>query len=326
MLGENSQAFKNGLLQNPAILEGSFSSYLPTSSNRSTTVFFPDAVVDNDKGIVSQFWTVDENYPDVFGMKVKEGRFFSKDFATDSAAFVINETAAKLFGFEQIEGAVLGAFDEIPDELERFNVIGIIEDFNFESLKSEIDPIVMRLGNSTGLLSLKLNSSNYKALIGDVQSKWDELAPGQPFEYTFLDDRFTNMYKAETKLGSIFTVFAVLAILIACLGLFGLAAFTAQKKTKEVGIRKVLGASLFQLIYLMSKEISVLVLISFVLASALGYYGVDWWMQDFTYRPSISLASFLMAGSSAFLIALLTMSYQSIKVARANPVKALRNE
>lgn len=326
MLGENSQAFKNELLLNPAILEASFSSFLPTSSNRSSTVFFPDAVVDKDKGIVSQFWTVDDNYLDVFGMKVKEGRFFSKEFATDSTAFVINETAAKLFGFEQIEGAVLGAFDEIPDDLERFNVIGIIEDFNFESLKSEIDPVVMRLGNSTGLLSLKLNASNYKALIGDVQSKWDELAPGQPFEYTFLDDRFTNMYKAETKLGSIFTVFAVLAILIACLGLFGLAAFTAQKKTKEVGIRKVLGASLFQLIYLMSKEISMLVLISFVLASALGYYGVDWWMQDFTYRPSISMASFLMAGTSAFLIALLTMSYQSIKVARANPVKALRNE
>jgi putative ABC transport system permease protein len=326
MLADNGQAFKNAVLQNPAILDASFSSFLPTSSNRSSTVFFPDAVVDNDKGIVSQFWTVDENYIDVFSMKVKEGRFFSKEFKTDSTAFVINETAARLFGFNQLDGAILGAFDENPDDLDRFNVIGIIEDFNFESLKSEIEPMVIRLGNSTGLLSLKLNAGNYKSVLGEVESKWDEMAPGQPFEYTFLDDRFTNMYTAETKLGSIFTVFAALAIIIACLGLFGLAAFTAQKKTKEVGIRKILGASILQLIYLMSKEISVLVLISFVLASALGYYGVDWWMQDFTYRPSISISSFLMAGGSAFFIALLTMSYQSIKVARANPVKALRNE
>ena len=134
------------------------------------------------------------------------------------------------------------------------------------------------------------------------------------------------MYTAESKLGEIFTVFAALAIVIACLGLFGLAAFTAQKKTKEVGIRKVLGASVIQLVYLMSKEISILVFISFVLASALGYWGVNWWMQDFTYRPPISLLSFVLAGVSAFAIALLTMSYQSIKVARANPVKSLRSE
>ena len=134
------------------------------------------------------------------------------------------------------------------------------------------------------------------------------------------------MYKAESKLGEIFTVFAALAIVIACLGLFGLAAFTAQKKTKEVGIRKVLGASVIQLVYLMSKEISILVFISFVLASALGYWGVNWWMQDFTYRPPINLLAFVLAGVSAFVIALLTMSYQSIKVARANPVKSLRSE
>jgi putative ABC transport system permease protein len=326
MLRDNKQAFKNAMLQNPDVVNASFSSFLPTSSNRSSTVFFPDAVVDKDKGIVSQIWTVDEGYPDVFGMKIKKGRFFSKEYGTDSTALVINETAARLFGFEELNGAVLGTYDESPEKLNRYNVIGVIEDFNFESLKNEIEPMVIRLGNSTGLLSLKLNSGDYKALLKETEAKWDEFAPGQPFEFTFLDDRFNNMYTAETKLGNIFTVFAVLAIVIACLGLFGLAAFTAQKKTKEVGIRKVLGATLPQLIYLMSKEISILVLISFVLASALGYYGVNWWMQDFTYRPSISIMAFALAGLSAFAIALLTMSYQSIKVARANPVKALRNE
>lgn len=134
------------------------------------------------------------------------------------------------------------------------------------------------------------------------------------------------MYEAETKLGDIFMVFAVLAIVIACLGLFGLAAFTAEQKTKEVGIRKVLGASLGQLLYLMSREISILIIISFVLASALGYWGVNWWMQDFEYHPEVNPLIFIVAGLGAFLVALLTMSYQSIKVATANPVKALRNE
>ncbi|MFT6829070.1 MAG: putative ABC transport system permease protein, partial [Roseivirga sp.] len=161
MLRDNKQAYKNAMLQNPDVLNASFSSFLPTSSNRSSTVFFPDAVVDKDKGIVSQSWTVDEDYPDVFGMKIKKGRFFSKEYGTDSTAFVINETAARLFDFDELEGAVLGTFDESPEKLDRYNVIGVIEDFNFESLKNEIEPMVIRLGNSTGLLSLKLNSGDY---------------------------------------------------------------------------------------------------------------------------------------------------------------------
>ncbi|WP_339695989.1 ABC transporter permease [uncultured Roseivirga sp.] len=326
MLGDNSDAFRNMVLQNPEVEQASFSSYLPTSSSRSSTVFFPDGVIDKDRGMVCQNWRVDENYLNVFGMKMKQGRFFSKEYGTDSTAMVINETAAKNLGIEEIDGRIIGTFGDNAEVLDRYNVIGIIEDFNFESLKSEIEPMIMRLGKTTGYLSVKLNANDFKKQVKNVEIKWDEMAPGQPFEYSFLDDRFTNMYKAESKLGEIFTVFAALAIVIACLGLFGLAAFTAQKKTKEVGIRKVLGASVIQLVYLMSKEISILVFISFVLASALGYWGVNWWMQDFTYRPPINLLAFVLAGVSAFVIALLTMSYQSIKVARANPVKSLRSE
>ena len=326
MLEGNLDAYRNAMLQSPDVVEASFSSYLPTSSSRSSNVFFPDAIVDKDRGVVTQNWVVDESYRGVFGMKMKQGRFFSKEFSTDSTAIVINETAAKSFGIEEIEGRVIGTFGNDPEVLDRYNVIGIIEDFNFASLKSEIDPVIMVLGRTTGFLSVKLNSDNFRKQIDYAKAQWNEMAPGQPFEYSFLDDRFTKMYTAESKLGEIFTVFAVLAIVIACLGLFGLAAFTAQKKTKEVGIRKVLGASIVQLVYFMSKEISILVLISFVLASALGYWGVNWWMQDFTYRPPINLFVFLLAGLSAFVIALLTMSYQSIKVARANPVNSLRSE
>jgi putative ABC transport system permease protein len=326
MLRENREAFRNAVLESPEVRNASFSGFLPTSSNRSSTVFFPDAVIDQERGVVSQNWRVDYEYLDVFGLELADGRFFSKEYGTDSLAMVINETAAKLFGITSLEGAIIGDFNDDASALERYTVIGIVEDFHFESLRDEIGPVIMRLGNSTGYMSMRLNAEDYEATMNRVETSWDELAPGQPFEYSFLDDRFTNMYEAESKLGDIFSVFAGLAIIIACLGLFGLAAFTAQQKTKEVGIRKVLGASMVQLIYLMSREVSVLILISFVVASALGWLGVNWWLQTFTYRPPVNIGIFLLAGLGAFLIALLTMSYQSVKVAVANPVKALRNE
>lgn len=326
MLRDNTQAFRNALLQNSEIENVAYSSFLPTTSSRSNTVFFPDAVIDQEKGVLSQNWSVDYEYLDVFGLEISDGRFFSKEYVTDSTAMVINETAAKMFGIENLEGAVIGDFNDDASGLDRYTVVGIVKDFHFESLKDKIRPVIMRLGNSTGLASLKVNSGNMQATMDRVETSWNEMAPGQPFEYSFLDDRFTNMYQAESKLGNIFSVFAGLAIVIACLGLFGLAAFTAQQKTKEVGIRKVLGASMVQLIYLMSREVSILIMISFVVASGLGWLGVDWWMQSFSYRPPINLGVFLLAGAGAFVIALLTMSYQSVKVAVANPVKALRNE
>lgn len=326
MLGDNADAFKNRMAAIPQVEKTSSTWYLPTSSSRSSTVFFPDAIVDQDRGVVIQNWRVDAEYLDVFGLEMAEGRFFSEDFPTDSTAIVINEAAAKMFGITELEGAVLGDFNDDGSALEPFRVIGIVKDFHFSSLREEIEPMGMRLTDVRGFLGMKLNDSNYQQIITSAQSAWDEMAPGQPFEYTFLDDRFTNMYTTESRLGDIFSTFAVLAIIIACLGLFGLAAFTAQQKTKEVGIRKVLGASLRQIIVIMSKEVSVLVLISFVIASAAGWYGVNLYFQGFAYRPEISLTVFALAGGSAFAIALLTMSYQSVKVAVANPVKALRNE
>lgn len=326
LLGDNIAAFENKIEANPSVSQTSKTWYLPTSSSRSSTVFFPDAVIDQDKGVVSQNWNVDHDYSEVFGLKMVEGRFFSEDMPTDSMAMVINQTAAKSFGIESLDDAIIGDFNEDGSALDRYKVVGIFEDFHYESLREEIGPMILRLGQSNGYMGIKLNASNYQQVIDEARNSWDEMAPGQPFEYTFLDDRFTNMYTAETQLGDIFLIFAVLAIVIACLGLFGLAAFTAQQKTKEVGIRKVLGASISQLIYIMSREVSVLVLISFVVASAAGWYGVNQWLQGFAYRPPVSVMVFLLAGAGAFVIALLTMSYQSIKVAVANPVKALRNE
>ena len=326
LLDQNTEAYRNQILNNSNVENGSFTWFLPTYSNRSSTVFFPNAVIDQEKGQVSQNWRVDENYADVFGMKLKDGRFFNKDIPSDSMAMVINEKAAEIYGIEDLENAIIGDFSDDGSSLDRYKVIGIIEDFHFESLKTEIGPLVMRLGNERGYLALKLNSSNYQQVIDEAKLAWNELALDQPFEYSFLDDRFGNMYESESKLGEIFSIFAGLAIVIACLGLFGLAAFTAQQKTKEVGIRKVLGASIGQLIYLMSKEVTILIIFSFMIASAVGWYSVDQWMQSFAYRPPISVSVFILAGASALIIALITMSYQSIKVATGNPTKALRSE
>ena len=326
LLDETLEAFRNQMAAVPQVIETSNSWFLPTSSNRSSTVFFPDAVIDQERGVASQNWRVDAEYASVFGLNVKEGRFFSEDFLTDSTTMVLNEKAAALFGITDLENAVIGDFNDDGSALESYKVIGIVEDFHFQSLKEEIGPVVMRLGTSGGYLALKLNAGDYQSVINAARTEWDKFAPGQPFEYTFLDDRFSNMYESESRLGDIFSSFAVLAIVIACLGLFGLAAFTAQQKTKEVGIRKVLGASITQLIYIMSKEVSILVAISFIVASAAGWWGVNWYFQGFAYRPDINITVFILAGASAFFIALATMSYQSIKVATGDPVKALRTE
>lgn len=326
LLGENFEPYKNRTLSNANVESVSATWYLPTYSSRSSTVFFPDAIVDQDRGQVSQNWYVEDTYAEVFGLTLKAGRFFDKDIPTDSMTMVINEKAAQVYGIDDLENAVIGDFNNDGSSLDRYKVIGIIEDFHFESLKAEIGPLIMRLGSQRGYMAMRLNSANYQQVIDDAKAAWDEMAADQPFEYSFLDDRFGNMYEAESQLGEIFSIFATLAIIIACLGLFGLAAFTAQQKTKEVGIRKVLGASLGQLIYLMSKEVSILIIISFVIASAVGWYGVDLWLQSFAYRPPISVTAFILAGVSALLVALITMSYQSIKVATGNPVKALRNE
>jgi len=326
MLRENREAFKNSMLQSTEVQNASYSSFLPTASSRSSTVFFPNAIMDQEKGVICQNWRMDFDYVDVFGLEMASGRFFSREFATDSAAMVINETAARSMGITDLSDASIGMYNDDATALVKYKVVGIVEDFHFETLRDQIAPVIMRLGRSSGYISMKLSSDNFQNSLARIENQWDELAPGQPFEYTFLDDRFTNMYEAESKLGDIFSIFAVLAILIACLGLFGLAAFTAEQKTKEVGIRKVLGASMSQLIYLMSKEVSILIMISFVVASALGYMGVNWWLQSFTYRPPVNLVVFFFAGAGAFAIAFLTMSYQSVKVARANPVNALRNE
>jgi len=261
---------------------------------------------------------------DALGFEMVEGRFFSRDFPSDSNAVVINQAAVEELGWENpLEEKIINFNGEQP---QRMNVIGVTNNFNFESLKLNVRPLVLQLTNEGNILYARFSGTEMKSVIESMQTNWDKLAPGEPLQYSFLDEDFDALFRAEQRLGQVFTIFTVVAIFIACLGLFGLAAFMAEQRTKEIGVRKVMGASIFGITTLMSKEFAKLVLIAFVLAIFPAYYVMDQWLNDFANRVDIDIWVFVISGVSAFVIAWLTVSYQSLKAARINPVKSLRYE
>lgn len=333
-LGEQSQAYKNEILRNSMFVSGTFSGYLPVSDTwRSDNPWWAEGKdYQQQENLVSlQNWTVDQDYVKTLGMTIIDGRDFSPEFPSDSTAVILNETAARNFNFEGNpvgkKIVTFGGQDMSADKLETLTVIGVVENFHFESLKENIGAVMLFLSKRPqGNLSFRFQSQDTRAVINLLESKWKEIAPGQPFTYSFLDDRFGKMYTTETRLGKVFAIFAGFAIIIACLGLFALTAFTAEQRTKEIGIRKVLGASVGSIVLLLSKEFGKLIAIAFVLASPLAWYGISWWLRDYSYKIEIGVGLFLFAGLAAFAIAWLTMSFQSFRAASTNPVKSLRSE
>lgn len=322
----NIDALKTSLESFPEVKSVSVSSYLPTPSSSNTNVFLKGLVPTQDNQVLMTNWNVDYEYIETMGMEVISGRNFSRDFATDSMGIILNESAAKEFGFENPVGEIIGHFADMEGNIEGLTVVGVVKDFHFQSLKDRIAPLCMMLGNSAGLMNIKVNTDDYSTLVSKIEQEWTEFAPNQPFEVSFLDERFDRMYDAEQRLGKIFGVFAGLAILIACLGLFGLASYTAENRIKEVGVRKVLGANVAQIVFLLSKDMGKLVLIAFAVGAPLAWYFMDNWLQGFEYRAGISWTIFVVTAAGALFIALITMSYQSIKAATRNPVRSLRNE
>jgi putative ABC transport system permease protein len=207
-------------------------------------------------------------------------------------------------------------------------VIGVVKDFNFRSLHLPVEPLTLRYGYpwSLGRISLLLKSDNIKTTISDLKKIWDRESPQRPFLYSFLDESFTRQYEADAHFGKIFSLFSCLAIFIACLGLFGLAAFTAEQRTKEIGIRKVLGSSVAGIVTLISKDFIRLVVIAIVIAIPVTWWAMNQWLNDFAYRVKIGPGIFLIASVIAIFIAVITISWQSLKAALANPVNSLRNE
>ncbi|MBL7858996.1 MAG: ABC transporter permease [Cyclobacteriaceae bacterium] len=334
-LQKNLQSFEDEILKNSFIQSGTITGFLPVHSWRSDNTHWPEGSQPTQENMVGlQSWQVDHDYIKTLGMNIKLGRFFSPEFPSDSAAVVLNESAIRQFGFtEEPLGKKIATFtdnnpDGSPDQnsIRAYTIIGVVEDFHFESLKQNITPLGLYLQKSNGNVIFRFEAKNTQDVIQSIEKTWKELAPGQPFQYSFMDEDFSRMYDNEQRLGKTFAVFAGLAIVIACLGLFALTAFTAEQRTKEIGIRKVLGASVSSIVFLLSKEFGKLIIIAFVLASPLAWLAVDWWLKNYTYKVEIGILVYILAGGFAFLIAWLTMGYQSIKAATSNPVQSLRSE
>lgn len=329
LLGEKAATLKQELRNHTQIKHATLSGYSPVGGSNNNNLWFKGtSSSQSDSHVITQYF-VDYDYLDVYGIRVLSGRAFSKDFASDSSAILINEEAARQFGLEDPLGKTLSTYREFGDNpiLKPFKVIGVVKDFHFSNMREKIAPLIMLLGESRGYLSLKVSPDNVDQTLSHVENKWSEFGPGQPFEYTFMDQRFDNLYENEARIGKVFSVFAFLAIFIACLGLYGLAAFTTEQKRKEIGIRKVLGASTFQILTLLSKEFLQLVLIAFLIGSLIGYWGMNEWLSDFAYRISINNPlAFILTGAGAFLIAWLTMSAQSFRAATSNPANSLKEE
>ena len=273
---------------------------------------------------------VDFDFAEVLGLEILQGRDFSEDFPGDRMrAFVINETAAKELGWEgDAVGRKMEYFGAGSDEIEKSGeVIGVVKDFHFESLHQKVQPLLMTVTwRRMGHVAARISPENIPATLAAFEKTWHQFAPQWPFEFAFLDKNLENFYRKEAKLNQMIQYFTFLAIFIACLGLFGLASFTAEQRTKEIGVRKVLGASLGNVIVLLTKQFIWLVLIANLIAWPLAYWVMNNWLQNFAYRVDIGWQTFALAGVAALLITILTVSYQAIKAALTNPVEALRYE
>lgn len=320
-LGKNAQAFKNELTSNPSFKGASFSNNLPP--NISWTSAFRKGGSEQD--FLLSVYQVDHDHLATMGYQMAEGRFFSREFKSDTAAIILNETAYRQMAFKNLDEAVILSYQgEKPAPLK---VIGVLKDFNFRSLKENVKPMGMLLGQEPNYeMAIRLSPGNTQAQIQTLEALWKKYAPGAAFEYSFLDQNFDALFRAEQRMSQIILIFTVLAIGIACLGLLGLAAYTAEQRAKEMSIRKVMGASVPQLMILMSRDFAILILVAFVIAAPLAWYFTDNWLAGFANRIDIDLSVLIISGAVAMVVALFTISSQSLRVARENPVRAMRME
>ncbi len=323
----NRNTFKNEVLQLSQVNTASLSSFLPTPSSRSDSSFMQADDRSQEKVVNMQQWRVDSNYMATMGLSLVAGRNFDIErFPSDSTSIIINEKTVAIMG-KTPENAIGAQFVDNFNTNSLLTVIGVVKDFHFESLRDEVEALGLFFGGEDASnLSIKLNGGDMSSTIASIEAIWNKLAPTQPFEHYFMDDSFNNSYEAEQRLGQIFMIFTILSILIACLGLLGLAAFNAQKRVKEIGVRKVMGAGVGQIVYRLSMDFLKLVGISVLIALPIGWFAMDRWLEDFSYHINIPWWTFALSAFIAVGIALITVSYQSIKAAIVNPVKSLRTE
>ena len=332
-VSQKLDAFKSELKQQPNVYAVTSGYGMPGDAFAGESVTLPTNEGEK-KVAVSQF-IGDHDYVKTLGLRLVAGRDFSRDRSTDvREAFIINETAAKAFGFKSPQAALGQAihWDEweptdSTQPVKRGKVIGVVKDFHYKSLHEKVTASIIQLyPQVTATVAIKLRSSDMSSSIANINNIWKRYAPGFPLDYKFVDETYGKMYSSEEKLSTLLWIFAIMAIVVGCMGLFGLAAFSAEQRTKEIGIRKVLGADVLNIMGLLSKNFLVLVAIAAVIALPIAWWAMNNWLDDFPYRQEISWWIFGVAIVAALLIAFITVSFQSIKAATVNPVKSLRTE
>jgi len=325
-LSDQKKSFKQELLKRPEVLNASFSYGIP-GNELTSGVFYPENKGANDGIVMSRLYS-DHSFDETYNLKMAKGRYFSSDYSTDRSAAIINEVAARKLGYKEPIGKKIHMIiaSEKVNDLE-FRIIGVVKDFNFASLYNTIQPLVITYANDhTNKLSVKLQSENIDKTIGYISNQRKTFLPDQHFNYSFLDNIWENKYSNDMKAGMLFKIFSFLAIFIACMGLLGLASFMAEQRKKEIGVRKVFGASIINVMQLLLKEIIVLTGIATLLAWPVAYFFMKQWLQDFAYKTSLSLSAFILAAGMAIFIALLTTGLRSYRTATANPANSLRDE
>jgi putative ABC transport system permease protein len=320
---DNTQLLKQEIKQLPGVVNATLTSYLPVGGYRA--IGFVSADQKNSQS--TQFWKVDEDYLNTMDMKLKQGRSFSAQLKTDSTAVVINETMAKILGYanDPINKPLFTWKGKDIDK--KYTIIGVVKDFNFSSLRDNVEPLVMVMANDwLARLSVRVSTHNLPAVLAQIEAKWKTAAPHEHFEYSFMDADFDALYRTEQRMGNLFIAFTTLAIIIACLGLFSLAAYAAEQRNKEIGIRKVLGAGVSTLVAMLSKDFIKLVFISIIIATPLAWLVMNKWLQGYAYRQNIQWWVFVITALATVVIAFVTISFQSVKAAMANPVESLKNE
>jgi len=316
---KNGSVITNELLRNNMVVNVTGSGQKPVQVDNRLNIFVTGE--NGERKVVEGYdCPVNYNFIDVFGMELVQGRNFSRDFTTDTErAVILNETAVKQAGWDEPVGKT------VQENGRR--VIGVVKDFHHWSMHQAIEPVGLILKpDEYNYISIKIKPGNIPAALNLLKSTVEKYSPNFSFEYYFFDDYFDNLYKADQKFGSVFTFFSLLSIIISCLGLFGLALFSTEQRTKEIGIRKVLGASVSGVVFLLSKEFTKWVLIANIIAWPMAYYAINRWLQNFAYRTDIGVVIFILSGLLALLIALLTVGFQSVKAAVSNPVDSLRYE
>lgn len=324
-VSQKIEAVKRRFLEHPDVTSVSASRAVPGD-------FVPNAWTElrsaegDMKGDAPLLYEVDFDFIENYNIEIIAGRPFSRDFPSDTArALVLNRAATELYGYANSENAVGQPFNQWGRE---GAIVGVVENFNFQSLHHEVEPLALRLAPKGSLykISLTLESEQITQTMGELQKTWNQLAPHRPFLYHFLDESFNEQYKKDVQFGKVFLVFSGFAIFIACIGLLGLVAYTAKQRKKEIGIRKILGASISGIVVLLSKDLMKLIVVASIIAIPVSWYFMQEWLNDFPYRLEISHWYFLGAGSVAAVVAFLTIALQSLKAARSNPVKNIRTE